>query len=398
MGSSISLPFSSSTRNNWAAAGQARALGIQLSQGRATGGRGLSGRRAADASGVLRGASGLERPAAATGQARASAQRVRRAEARGWSGRLAAAAGPRAEVNGGRNRHACGWNGAPAAPGGTRERASAGLERFAAGAGAERGRRRAGGASVRAVTRGSWWCVQACVGGSERARDAGTGVCGHWCRVSAGAGQKQALEQARCRYRRRRRVSAGAGPERRRTARSEQWRAGRIQTREQQRDAGQGRARFGRARLEVRRGGSGPTRTEGNEVAHGSNLARTAAEGPATRQGRGEHESGSRKGCAGQQCAGQRRARRQRVAHSGVSAGRAQVAIELVYRRCYSVTIWDGPAQGAVESRVENVGGRRGEGNGRSQAALWTARGGFGGSRVRADPDPRGGGEALMAW
>jgi hypothetical protein len=36
--------------------------------------------------------------------------------------------------------------------------------------------------------------------------------------------------------------------ERRRTARSEQWRAGRIQTCEQQRDAGQGRARFGRAR------------------------------------------------------------------------------------------------------------------------------------------------------
>jgi hypothetical protein len=56
-----------------------------------------------------------------------------------------------------------------------------------------------------------------------------------------------------------------------------------------------------------------------------------------------------------------------------------------------------GPAQGAIESRVENVGGCRGEDNGRSQAALQTARGGFGGGQVRADPDPCGGGEALMA-
>jgi hypothetical protein len=85
---------------------------------------------------------------------------------------------------------------------------------------------------------------------------------------------------------------------------------------------------LGRARMEVRRGGSGPTRTEGNEAAHGSNLARMAAEGPATRQGRGKRESGSRKGCVGQW-----RARRQRVAHSGVSAGRAQAATELVYRK-----------------------------------------------------------------
>jgi hypothetical protein len=53
---------------------------------------------------------------------------------------------------------------------------------------------------------------------------------------------------------------------------------------EQQRDAGQGRARFGRARMELRRGGSGQTRTEGNEVAHGGNLARTAAEGTALMQ------------------------------------------------------------------------------------------------------------------
>jgi hypothetical protein len=56
------------------------------------------------------------------------------------------------------------------------------------------------------------------------------------------------LEQARHRCRRRRRVSARAGPERRRTARSKQWRAERIQTRERQRHAGQGRARFERAR------------------------------------------------------------------------------------------------------------------------------------------------------
>jgi hypothetical protein len=56
-------------------------------------------------------------------------------------------------------------------------------------------------------------------------------------------------------------------------------------------------------------------------------------EGPATRQGRGERESGSRKGCAGRQRAGQRRARRQRVAHSGVSARRAQAATEFVYRK-----------------------------------------------------------------
>jgi hypothetical protein len=43
-------------------------------------------------------------------------------------------------------------------------------------------------------------------------------------------------------------VSARAGPERRRTARGKQWRAERIQTRERQRHAGQGRARFERAR------------------------------------------------------------------------------------------------------------------------------------------------------
>jgi hypothetical protein len=65
--------------------------------------------------------------------------------------------------------------------------------------------------------------------------------------------------------------------------------------------------------------------------------------------------------------------------------------------RCCSATIRGGPAQGAVESRVENVGGRRGEGNGRSPAALRTARGEFGGGQVRANLDPREGREALMA-
>jgi hypothetical protein len=76
---------------------------------------------------------------------------------------------------------------------------------------------------------------------------------------------------------------------------SEQWRAGQFQTREQQRNAGQGRARFGCARIEVRRDGSGRTRTKGNEVAHDSTLARTIAEGSATRQGRGECGPGNRR-------------------------------------------------------------------------------------------------------
>jgi hypothetical protein len=80
--------------------------------------------------------------------------------------------------SGGRNRHAREWNRAPAAPGDTREWASTGLERFAGGARAERGRRRAGGVSVRAVMRGNWWCVQV-LGGRNgagpwaRAGDAG---------------------------------------------------------------------------------------------------------------------------------------------------------------------------------------------------------------------------------
>jgi hypothetical protein len=51
----------------------------------------------------------------------------------------------------------------------------------------------------------------------------------------------------------------------------------------------------------------------------------------------------------------------------GVQEGRTRCG------KCCSATIRGGPAQGAVEPRVENVGGRRGEGNGRSPAALRTA-------------------------
>jgi hypothetical protein len=47
--------------------------------------------------------------------------------------------------------------------------------------------------------------------------------------------------------------------------------------------------------MELKRGGSRPTRTKDNEVAHGSTLARTVAEGPATRQGRGECRLGNRR-------------------------------------------------------------------------------------------------------
>jgi hypothetical protein len=85
-----------------------------------------------------------------------------------------------------------GWSGAPAAPGGTRERASAGLEQFAGGARAERGRRRAGDASVHAVERGSWRCGQV-LGGRSRA--------GPWARAGrAGvrrAEQRHAQEELR---------------------------------------------------------------------------------------------------------------------------------------------------------------------------------------------------------
>jgi hypothetical protein len=150
------------------------------------------------------------------------------------------------------------------APSGWRERARGGARELAVWAGVERQAERSRGVGP----------VQACVCGSKRAR----------------VTREQALEQARCRCSRRRRVSAEAGPERRRTARSEQWHAGRIQTREQQRDAGQGPAQ-----MEMRRGGSGQTHTLGNEAVHGSSLARTAAEGPAMQQGRSKRGTGNRR-------------------------------------------------------------------------------------------------------
>jgi hypothetical protein len=138
--------------------------------------------------------------------------------------------------------------------------------------------------------------------------------------------------------------------------------------REQQCDAGQGRARFGRARMEVRRDGSGQTRMEGNETAHSSNLVRTAAEGSATRQGRGERESGSRKGCAGQ-----RHARRQRIAVSPLDAlrprsnwctGRSHVVREVLQR---DDSGWTRPGG----SRVA-----RGEPRRPSRRRQWTKSGG----------------------
>jgi hypothetical protein len=46
------------------------------------------------------------------------------------------------------------------------------------------------------------------------------------------------------------------------------------------------RAWLGRARMELRCGSSEQARTEGSEAAHSGSLARAAAEGPATRQGR----------------------------------------------------------------------------------------------------------------
>jgi hypothetical protein len=46
------------------------------------------------------------------------------------------------------------------------------------------------------------------------------------------------------------------------------------------------RARLRRARMKLRCGSLGQTRTEGSEAAHDGSLARAAAEGPATQQGR----------------------------------------------------------------------------------------------------------------
>jgi hypothetical protein len=91
------------------------------------------------------------------------------------------------------------------------------------------------------------------------------------------------------------------------------------------------RARFGRARMELRRDGSGQTRTEGSEAEHGGSLARAAAEGPATRQGRGKRGSGNRRKRSNR--VGQRRAGRRRAAHGEVPVGRAQAATELMCRK-----------------------------------------------------------------
>jgi hypothetical protein len=55
------------------------------------------------------------------------------------------------------------------------------------------------------------------------------------------------------------------------------------------------------------------------------------------------------------------------------------------------------PSWCAGGSRVMDAGGRQGEGNGRSPTSLRTARGEFGGGQVRANLEPRGSGEALMA-
>jgi hypothetical protein len=156
------------------------------------------------------------------------------------------------------------------------------------GTGAVRERRRAGGASVRAVTRESWRCVQVLGGGAEWALE-------HGCAGMTRQGWSK----------------HGAD-------------AGRFQTREQQSDAGKGRARFGCARMEVRRGGSGRTRTKGNEVAHGSTLARTIAEGSTTWKGRSKRRTGSRR--RRRSCAGQRRAIAQCTGCAGKSRAEAEVA------------------------------------------------------------------------
>jgi hypothetical protein len=110
--------------------------------------------------------------------------------------------------------------------------------------------------------------------------------------------------------------------------------------------------------MEVRRSGSGQTRTEGNEAAHGSNWARTAAEGPATRQGRGERESGSRKGCAGRQHAGNGM---QRMAVSPLGELRPRPSRYAGKSRAVREELQCGGCErirtGAAEPRVEDVGG-----------------------------------------
>jgi hypothetical protein len=103
------------------------------------------------------------------------------------------------------------------------------------------------------------------------------------------------------------------------------WRVQALARVEQQRDAGQGRAWFGHVRMELRRGDSGQTRTEGSEAVHGGSLVRAAVEGPAMWQGWGDRGSGNRRRrLQGQRRAERRRAGRRRAAHGGVPAEQAQ--------------------------------------------------------------------------
>jgi hypothetical protein len=129
--------------------------------------------------------------------------------------------------------------------------------------------------------------------------------------------------------------------------------------------------------MELKRGGSGQTRTKGNEVAHGSTLARTVAEGPATRQGRGECGTGNR-----------RRAMQGNNVQSGSVLRMTVFPLGELRPR---------PSWCAGGSRMVDIRSRRGEGNGRSPTSLQSAREEFGGGQVRANLEPRGSGEALMA-
>jgi hypothetical protein len=266
--------------------------------------------------------------------------------------------------------------------------AAAAQERLAGGAGAKRPSRTGGVTAARTSTRERASAGTGAGSGLADARERGKRQSEeHALKTGPDAGQAEVAAQRgsaarwRARCRRCKRASVGVGPQ---AEANGPERAGRIQTREQQHNADQERVRFGRARMEVRCGDSGPTRTKSNEVVHGSTLARTVVEGPATRQGRGECGPDSR--MKKNNHAGQQRAERQRVGgrhamHGSVSAGRAQATTEL----------------STGGSRGMGIRGRRGEGNGRSPTSSRTTRGEFGGGQVRANLDPRGGGEALMA-
>jgi hypothetical protein len=255
-----------------------------------------------------------------------------------------------------------------------------GAARAAAGAGA--------GEHVRQLTAAGAEQVAGAAPRSGMARSAGVRA-----QERSAVRQRGTRPEAACR-----RAGAGGSEARRRLRHADaaqRWSA-RV---EQQRDVGQGRARLGRARMELRRGGSGQTRTEGSEAEHGGSLARAAAEGPATRQGRGERGSGNRRrrsNCAGQRRAEQRREGRRCAAHGGVSTGRAQAATEYVYRKVAR------GAGGAAARRFgwAHPGGSRVARDGRRRplrrkqrtrsGGTRTTRGGFGDGQVRADHGPRG--------